>query len=145
MYSFGKKSMEKLLTCHEDLQKIMNLAISRSRVDFGISEGHRSEERQKELYQEGKTTVLKSMHNNNPSLACDIYAYHKDPKTRRKKQYDKGTLCYIAGVVVSCTKELLEKKEIEHTVRWGGNWDCDGEILTDHDFEDMPHFEIRTI
>lgn len=146
-YNFGTRSQELLATCHEDLQKIMNLAITRSRVDFGISEGHRSVERQKQLFQEGKSKIdgvtQKGKHNLTPSEAVDIYAYHPDLETRRKIVYDLGSLCYIAGVVISCAQELFEKGEVSHVIRWGGNWDRDGVILHDQSFDDLPHFEIR--
>lgn len=147
MNKFGRNSQEKLNTCHPDLIKIMTLALSRSSVDFGVSEGERSLSRQKELYDQGKSKIdgirKKGKHNYSPSLACDIYAYHPDPATRRKIIWDLGTLCYIAGVVKSCAEELLSKGEISHTVRWGGNWDMDGVILLDQSFDDLPHFELR--
>lgn len=147
MNKFGKRSQDNLNTCHPDLQKVMNLAIQRSRVDFGISEGHRPVARQKQLFQEGKSKIdgvkKKGKHNYDPSEACDIYAYHPDLATRRKIAYDKGTLCYIGGVVVSCAQELYDKGEISHLIRWGGNWDRNGVILLDQSFDDLPHFEIR--
>jgi peptidoglycan L-alanyl-D-glutamate endopeptidase CwlK len=27
-------------------------------------------------------------------------------------------------------------------LRWGGNWDRDGEPVTDQDFQDLVHFEL---
>ncbi len=27
-------------------------------------------------------------------------------------------------------------------IRWGGNWDQDGEPVTDQDFQDLMHYEI---
>ncbi len=121
-FRFGNSSTTKLLTCHEDLQKILQLAITRSRIDFGISEGHRSLARQKQLFDEGKSQIdgikKKGKHNFKPSLAADIYVYHSDLETRRKLVYDKASLCYIAGIVISCAEELLEKDEITHKVRW---------------------------
>jgi hypothetical protein len=27
-------------------------------------------------------------------------------------------------------------------IRWGGNWDMDGEPITDQDFQDLVHFEL---
>ena len=142
MHKFGKRSLEKLETCHEDLQKIMKLAISRSRIDFGISEGHRSKERQLELYETGKSKVQSGKHNENPSMACDIYVWHDDPEVRREKQYDEASLAYIGGVVQSCASELKSNNKIIHDLRWGGNWDSDGEIITDQSFQDLPHFQL---
>lgn len=124
----------------------MQLAITRSRIDFGISEGHRSLERQKQLFDEGKSKIdgieRKGKHNHDPSEAVDIFVYHPDPELRQELAYDTGSLCYIAGVVNSCAEELIEKEEITHSIRWGGNWDKDGVILKDQNFNDLPHFEI---
>ena len=148
-FTFGNRSKERLSTCHQDLQKILNLAISRSNIDFGISEGHRSLERQKELFDKGRSTIdgvtKKGKHNYNPSLAADIYAYHPDLETRRKIAYDKSSLSYIAGIIDSCTNELYEKGEVSHLIRWGANWDSDGIVEYDHNFIDFPHFELKNV
>lgn len=148
-FKFGKRSKEKLATCHEDLQKILNLAISRSRVDFGISEGHRSIERQNQLFLEGKSKIdgitKKGKHNSNPSEAADIYGYHPDLETRRKLAYDKVTLSYIGGIIDACAAELLEKGETSHIIRWGANWNSNGIIDHDQSFDDYPHFELKKV
>jgi len=144
--TFGKNSKAKLETCHLDLVKIHKLAIQRTRVDYGISEGHRSIERQKELFDKGYSQIdginKKGKHNYKPSLATDIYIYHPDLATRRKLAYDKCSLCYVAGIIISCAKELYEMGKITHKIRWGGNWDKDGIILYDQSFDDLPHFEL---
>lgn len=143
---FGKNSLEKLYTCHEDLQKILFLAISRTGVDFGISEGERSLERQLELFKKGKSTIdgisRKGKHNYSPSMAADLYVYHPDRETREKIAYDKVHLAYIMGIVASCAAELLEEGKITHKIRWGGNWDGDGVLIIDQKFNDMPHLEL---
>ena len=148
-FKFGTRSSQNLDTCHKDLQKIMKLAISRTQVDFGISEGYRSVERQKQLFDEGKSKIdginQKGKHNYNPSLAVDIYAYHPDLETRRKLAYDRMTLAYIGGIVDACAAELLEKGETSHTIRWGANWDSDGVIDYDQSFDDFPHFELKEV
>tara|TARA_R110000796_G_scaffold181330_3_gene297952 strand:- start:1918 stop:2388 length:471 start_codon:yes stop_codon:yes gene_type:complete len=153
--NFGKKSKERLKTCHVDVQKVLNLAISRSKIDFGISEGHRSVEKQQSYYAIGRTidlrrgtitnvdgVVKKGKHNYLPSQAVDIYVWHPVKETRKKISYDGLHLSYIAGLVDACSQELFEKGEITHKVRWGGNWDSDGIIKFDQRLNDMPHFEI---
>ena len=146
MYKLGKGSLKKLESVHHDLVKIIKLAITRTPVDFGISEGHRSLERQKELYDQGKSKIdginKKGKHNYSPSLAIDLYAYHPDIEVRKKLAYDIPTLCIIAGVIISCADELKAKGDIKHSIRWGGNWDNDGVILYDQSFDDLPHFEL---
>jgi len=146
MYKFGKGSLSKLENVHHDLVKILKLAITRTPVDFGISEGCRSVERQNELYHQGKSKIdginEKGKHNYSPSLAVDIYAYHPDLETRKKLAYDVPTLCLIAGVIIASAEELKAKGEIKHSICWGGNWDNDGVILYDQSFDDLPHFEL---
>ena len=146
MYKLGKGSLKKLESVHHDLVKIIKLAIARTPVDFGISEGHRTLDRQKELYDQGKSKIdginKKGKHNYSPSLAIDLYAYHPDIEVRKKLAYDVPTLCIIAGVIISCADELKAKGDIKHSVRWGGNWDSDGVILYDQSFDDLPHFEL---
>ena len=146
MNKFGKNSLLQLETCHEDLQKIFEIVILRSKVDFGISEGHRSKERQYQLFLEGKSKVdgITEMgkHNYSPSKALDIYVYHPDLETRRKLAYDRVHLAYIAGLVDSVSLELYECGEISHKIRWGANWSMDGIIDYDQSFDDYPHFEL---
>ncbi|QQV91523.1 endolysin [Tenacibaculum phage Gundel_1] len=155
MYTFGKTSKEKISTCHIDLQKIFKLAISRSVVDFGISEGHRPIEIQKQYYAIGRTVDLHrkpitnidgvsklGKHNKIPSEATDFYAYHSDTSTRKKIAYDTNHLSYIYGVLDCCAKELYEKGEITHLLRWGANWDKDGVLYYDQSFDDAPHVEL---
>lgn len=141
MYKFGKTSLERLKTCHEDLKLILHRAIRRSSVDFGIAEGHRSLERQKQLFNEGKSRIdgitKKGKHNYTPSLAVDIYAYYNG-----KSQWDSLHLSYLAGLIESVSNELYEEGLITHRVRWGGNWDSDGVIVIDQSFNDLPHFEL---
>jgi len=148
-YKFGKTSSARLKTCHPDIQKIMKLALSRSHIDFGISDGHRSVERQYELYQQGRSKIdgkrRKGKHNYSPSMAADIYIYHPHKATRMKLAYDIPHLCYVAGLIFSAAQELLAAGEIEHSVRWGANWDGDGVIALDQSFDDYPHFELINI
>ena len=55
MPRFGKRSRENLESCDKRLQEIFNEVIKY--VDCSVLEGHRSEERQNKLYEEGKTKV----------------------------------------------------------------------------------------
>lgn len=140
-HKFGKSSEEKLSTCHQDLQLIMRKAISISDIDFGIAEGHRSIEVQQQYFKEGKSKIdgikVKGKHNYTPSLAADIYAF-----VNGKATWENEHITYLAGLIAAVADILLEQKKITHTIRWGGNWDMDGEILLDQSFDDRPHFEL---
>lgn len=162
MYKFSSSSETALRSAHEDLQKILRLGLQRSRVDFGISEGHRSPEKQLEYYKKGRKLVgekwvitnqkkvitdcdgdiKKSKHNYLPSMAVDIFAHVPG---KPSLTYDTNHLSYIAGILQSVAQELLARNEISHHLIWGNNWDDDGELIYDHDLKDGPHFELRTI
>lgn len=135
MYKFGTTSKQRLATCHEDLQKVFGAAIALSPIDFGIAEGHRSLERQKQLFDEGKSRIdgisKKGKHNYSPSLAVDVYAF-----VNGKASWDSKELCVITGVVLAVAANYGIK------LRWGGNWDMDGQIISDQNFIDLPHFEL---
>jgi peptidoglycan L-alanyl-D-glutamate endopeptidase CwlK len=144
MRKFSRKSSEILATCHPDIQRVLNLAITRSAIDFGVSHGERTPEQQFELYQQGRTkpgqivTHLdgykkKSKHNASPSLAVDIFCWPQSI------MYDEKHLCYVAGVIMSCAAEL------NVPLRWGHNWNNDGLLVCkdpSERFSDMPHFEL---
>ncbi|MAX80336.1 MAG: peptidase [Crocinitomicaceae bacterium] len=140
-FKFGKTSLERLSTCHQDLVDIMNLAIQVSSVDFGIAEGHRSVEKQQQYFREDKSKIdgitKLGKHNYHPSLAVDIYPY-----VNGKAEWDNEHLSYLSGVIEACANILVQQGRIGHRIRWGGNWDMDGAILIDQSFDDRPHFEL---
>tara|TARA_R110002012_G_scaffold268415_1_gene452355 strand:+ start:1262 stop:1666 length:405 start_codon:yes stop_codon:yes gene_type:complete len=128
MPHFGKRSKEKLSTCDKDLQKVFNEVIKY--VDCSVLEGHRSEERQEKLFQEGKTKVHypKGRHNSKPSRAVDVTPYPVDWADRERQ-----TL--FAGFVLGLARGM------GITLRWGGDWNMNFEVK-DNRFDDFPHFEL---
>lgn len=62
MFSFGSKSQERLKGVHPKLVQVMQEAIKESPLDFSITEGVRSVERQKELFESGKSQTMRSRH-----------------------------------------------------------------------------------
>ena len=143
-YHFGKHSLEQLDSCHADLQPIAKEALRRSQIDFKIVEGHRSLERQQLLYKAGKSKIdgltRKGKHNYSPSLAFDICAI-----VGGRASWRECYLAYLGGVITATAADLLASDKVSHKLRWGGNWDGDGEIITDQSFIDMPHFELQQI
>jgi len=79
MFNFSIHSNLLLATADERLQALCNEVIKH--YDFSVIEGHRSLQRQKELYEEGKSqidgVVKKGKHNYMPSLAVDVLPYKK--------------------------------------------------------------------
>lgn len=140
-YQFGKVSLTRLSTCHEDLQLVAKESLKVSDVDFGIAEGHRSPERQNEMFKQGKSKIdgitKLGNHNYNPSRAFDIYGF-----VNGRTAYNQETIIYLAGVITGAANQLFAMGAISHKIRWGGNWDKDGEVMTDQKFDDAVHFEI---
>ncbi len=129
MPSYSQKSLKQLYSCHSQLQ-ILFFEIIRH-YDCTILEGHRSEERQDELYRVGQSKVEypDSKHNTIPSMAVDVAPYPIDWN-------DTKRFYHFAGFVIATAKQLgLD-------IRWGGDWDSDND-LDDQTFMDLVHFELR--
>jgi hypothetical protein len=126
---YSKSSLAKLDTCHDDLQKVFKEVIKH--VDCTIIEGHRGEERQNRLCDEGKSKVRfpNGRHNAIPSRAIDVMAYPIDWADR-----ERNTL--FAGFVIGLAHGM------GINLRWGGDWDSDFN-LKENFFDDHPHFELK--
>tara|TARA_R100001530_G_scaffold132190_1_gene104383 strand:- start:437 stop:832 length:396 start_codon:yes stop_codon:yes gene_type:complete len=129
MYKFGRKSRERLATCDKKLQKVFNEVIKY--VDCSVLEGHRSEERQNKLFEEGKTKVKYPVgrHNSNPSNAVDVTPYPVDWNDRERQTLFAG---FVMGVA----------RGMDIKLRWGGDWNMNFKVK-DNRFDDFPHFELR--
>lgn len=129
MPSFGKRSREKLDTCDERLQKLFEQVVKD--FDCSILEGHRSQQRQDQLFRENKSQVKwpNGKHNTTPSMAVDVAPYPVDWKDINQFYHFAG---YVRGVARMMDIEL----------RFGGDWDGDYEVA-DETFKDLPHFELR--
>lgn len=132
-FRFGKTSQMKLYTVHFDLGIIMYDALDAGIMDFSIIEGHRGKVEQNRYYDLGKSRVKfpDGKHNKEPSEAVDVAPYING-KTSRNRLH----CCVLAGIILACAA----KRGIK--LRWGGNWDMDGEPITDQDFQDLAHFEL---
>ena len=99
-------------------------------VDCSVLEGHRDEERQNKLFDEGKTKVKypNGRHNAKPSRAVDVVPYPVDWKDRERFHLFAG---FVLGIARSMNIKL----------RWGGDWNMNFEV-DDNKFDDFPHFEL---
>ena len=136
MYKFSENSKRKLSECHEDIQIICEHLIKY--IDFTVVTGYRSPQEQLIKLKEGKSKVKVSKHNSLPSMAIDIQPYPlevKNGKSKREQFY------YLAGYFMGIAKMLKAVGTISHDVRFGGDWDKDGDIK-DNSFDDLYHFEL---
>lgn len=134
-FKYGRQSLEKLSTCHPDLQKILMKAIEN--YDITIIEGVRTIERQEELVRTGMSKTMDSKHlkqDDGWSHAVDCALYPIDWNDRERFVFLQG---YLKGLA-----DLMYKNgEISHKLRLGVDWDGDGNIK-EHSFFDGPHIEL---
>ncbi len=122
MPKFSNRSKERLSTCDQRLQDIMNEAIKE--FDFSVLEGHRTLARQKQLFDEGRSQIdgirKKGKHNYTPSRAVDVVPYPVDwNNIERFKQ--------LAVVI----KRIAKEKGV--TLIHGADWKS---------LRDWPHYQI---
>lgn len=145
---FGEKSWAALKTCHRDLQRIAIETRKICPIDFGISEGGRTVEKQLEYFLNDKSDLdprdpeqlKKAKHIRTPSEAFDFYVYVPGQK---ELAYDPEHMTCVAAWMQAVATFLYAKGEISHLLTWGGNWDNDGIILRDQKLWDRPHVELR--
>lgn len=125
-FKFGTNSLMRLENCDTRLQKIAQLAISRSPVDFAITCGHRGQEEQDRAFREGKSRLKwpQGKHNKLPSQAFDFV-----PFTDGKPDW---TDLVLFGIVAREIKKAAKELSVEIT--WGGDW---------VGFKDHPHIELK--
>lgn len=141
MYKFSNRSKNNLIGVHPDLVRLMNEAIKNSPVDFTIVEGVRTDQRQRELYAQGRTKpgdivtyadgiTKKSNHQVKPDgfgYAVDIYPFFSG-----KVQVDHKDILNCLILISDHIKETAKKMNIN--IVWGGDWKKPF---------DPPHFELK--
>lgn len=135
MNNFSKESLEKLGTCHLDLQILFNEVIKH--FDCKVTEGFRDQIAQDKAFSEGKSKLKwpNGNHNKNPSMAVDVYPSPIDMK-------DIHRFYLFAGFVLGTAICLKEEGKINHLIRWGGDWNSDTQVK-DNSFNDLVHFELK--
>lgn len=101
--------------------------------------GHRTQAEQDDVVRRkmSKTPWPRSKHNSMPSLAVDLAPL-------KGKAIDwNDTPAFVA--MAKLMRQAASARGV--TVRWGGDWDGDGQTRADGDrderFVDLPHFEIK--
>lgn len=113
-------SIDRLASCHPDLQRVIYRAAEISSIEFIVTEGLRSLDRQKILVSKGASKTLKSRHltGHAVDLACLI----------------DGNVCWDWPMYINLAKDVKEAAKIEGVpIEWGGDW------VT---FKDGPHYQL---
>ena len=119
-FRFSQRSESRLQGVHPDLVKVTRRALELSSVDFGITEGLRSQERQKQLVAQGSSQTMNSRHLT--GHAVDVVAYVGS---------DISWAMPLFQQIAQAFKQASE--ELSIPVEWGGDWKT---------LKDGPHFQL---
>lgn len=119
-FKFSQRSEKNLAGVNPDLVKVVRRALEISPVDFGITEGLRSTDRQRQLVAEGKSQTMNSRHIT--GHAVDVFAYPTPAGSWEWKYYAQ---------IASAFKQAA--KDLNIPIEWGGDWKT---------LKDGPHFQL---
>lgn len=118
-FKLGAKSLERLRGVHPDLVAVVKRAITLSEIDFTVTEGLRTRERQAQLVKAGASKTMNSRHIT--GHAVDLAAWVDGVR------WDWGLYAKLAAAM------KLAASELGVAIIWGGDW---------RTFKDGPHFEL---
>ena len=108
-FSLSKRSIKRLSGVDPKLVSVVKKAIKITKVDFGVVEGVRSLDRQKELYEKGASQTVNSKHLT--GQAVDLVAFIDNRISWELSFYDE-----IANAMRIIAARTNTK------IRWGGAW-----------------------
>lgn len=119
-FQLSKRSIKNLNGVHKDLINVVLRAIKLTEVDFVVTEGKRTRERQAELVRSGASQTMNSRHIT--GHAVDLAALVEGQVRWDWPLYHK---------LAAAMKQAAEELEVE--IVWGGDWTT---------FKDGPHFQL---
>lgn len=125
-FYLGKTSKQRLVGVHPDMVRVVERAITIAKNDFGVTEGLRTLETQKQYLAEGKTTTMNSVHlpqEDDNSWAVDLYCRNNKGQVTWKHEWFRWV------IQAMMTAAIIEGVPIKA----GGLW---------RTFQDSPHFEL---
>lgn len=122
-FKLSQRSLSRLEGVHPDLVAVVKKAITITPVDFAVTEGLRTKERQRQLVASGASRTMNSRHLT--GHAVDLAAI-----VGGKIRWDWPLYDQISLAMKQAANQLGIK------IVWGGDW------LT---FKDGPHFELSRV
>lgn len=120
MFKLSMRSKLKLSTVKPELQEVVKLALTKCKIDFGVSDGKRSKVRQAYYLKTGKSKTMNSKHLTGD--AVDLYAYVKGKASWEWYHYE---------LINKAMQEAAD--DLKVNILWGGSWTG---------FRDGCHFEL---
>lgn len=108
-FRLSQKSIDRLEGVNEELVRVVMRAIAITKVDFGVVEGVRSEEKQRELVAAGASQTMESKHLT--GRAVDLMAYINGRGSWELSLYDD---------IAQAMRQAAVEQNIG--IRWGAAW-----------------------
>lgn len=125
-FYLGERSIQNLDGVHPDLIAVVFRAIEISPIDFGVTEGRRSLEKQRAYVDGGQSTTMNSKHleqDDGFSHAIDLYCRDNNGKVTWEHKWFRLVIQAMFTAAI----------ELNVQIRAGGLW---------RTFQDSPHFEV---
>lgn len=124
-FRLGRVSLSRLKDVHPDLVRVVSLGIEYSAVDFTVTEGLRSIERQRELVAKGFSKTFQSKHllqEDGFAHAFDVMAVGDLDKSGTADAQDKVYVWRpeIYAVIADAMKQAAGELGVK--IRWGGDF-----------------------
>lgn len=147
-FTLSKRSRDNLIGVHPDLVKVVERAIEITEQDFLVGCGVRSIATQRKYVRTGASKTMNSRHlkaSNGYSHAVDLWMWKDggiswDTSGSESSYVVSNKDDYVNYQEIG-TAMLLASLELGIPIRWGADWDGDGQH-TDHSFIDWVHFEL---
>ena len=148
-FKLSQRSLDKLEGVDERMQRVVKTAIGLTKTDFGVIQGLRTEEQQKELVAKGASQTMKSKHLE--GKAVDLMAYVGSRASWELNLYD--------DIADAMKKACINQGK---RVTWGAAWQMElnkwngtsEELMNAYidlrrsegrrPFIDGPHFQLET-
>ena len=117
-FKLSQRSLDRLDGVKPDLVNVVKRAIELTTIDFGVTEGLRTEERQKELVAKKASKTMKSKHLD--GNAVDLVAYLGSQVQWEISLYDE---------IADAIKQAATEEGVP--IRWGAAWSV--ENIEDYD------------
>ena len=117
-FFLGTRSRNEMVKTHPALISVVELAITRTVVDFGVHDGLRTAAEQNALYRRGASQIDGYTRIGKHQIQSDGFSHAVDlvPWIDGQFQWDWDAIYLIADAVVSSCRQL------DVPLRWGGCW-----------------------
>jgi len=148
-FKLSRRSLDKLEGVDERLQAVAKQAITLTKTDFGVIQGLRTLDEQKELVAKGASKTMKSLHLEGKAL--DIMAFVNSRASWELNLYDDlADAIKQAAIIVGVPIRWGAAWHIDDIRKWEGTMEEAMNAYIDlrrsqgrRPFIDGPHFEIR--